>query len=159
MPRCGWLRCPQAASCGQALKTRLASLMVTLSPHRCPINASPGVMALAAASESAIMAPALGGSHADQAYYHFKDALCLMPSLLLLRQPLLRKTLARLRLGQHWLQVTQRTSSVSASSAHAFQGLSPCSMMSSIVYLFAPFTGAYLGSLRSQGMSEAGELS
>ena len=77
------------------------TLGVTL-PHGAHFDPGVGCTALATAAETALMTPK-ADSNLDRIYYSIKNDFQMEPYLGTLHQGPLRTTLARLRLGQHWL--------------------------------------------------------
>ena len=88
---------------GQAVHAHLSPMGFTLPAPGADSNPEAGCTAMAAAAETALMTPTLD-NNLDRVYYSFKTDFRMEPYLTQLHRGPLRTTLARFRLGQHWLQ-------------------------------------------------------
>ena len=88
---------------GQAVHEHLSPMGVTLPAPGADFNPEAGCTAMAAAAETSLMTPTLD-DNLDRVYYSFKTDFRMEPYLTQLHRGPLRTTLARFRLGQHWLQ-------------------------------------------------------
>ena len=88
---------------GQAVLAHLFPMGFTLPAPGDDFNPETGCTAIAAAVETALMTPTLG-NNLDRVYYSFKPEFGMEAYLTQLHRGPLRTTLARFRLGHHWLQ-------------------------------------------------------
>ena len=89
---------------GQAVLAHLSPMGVTLPAPGADFNPEAGCTAIAAAAETALMTPTLD-NNLDRVYYSFKTEFGMEAYLTQLHRGPLRTTLARFRLGQHWLHL------------------------------------------------------